>query len=101
MQQEFQYSFGGTRRICTAARADRPWGAALETTIRDEGGSLLNQVIFACHPEQADYDHLQAKSTSELIDIVVERLSSGTYEEMLREAHQSGTKLILNFSDPS
>ena len=101
MPQDFQYVYGDVRRICTASRADRPWGPALEMEIRDEGGSLMNNAIFGCHPEQADYEHWRAKSTDELIDAVVERLSSGAYEETLRQARQSGFKLILNFSNLS
>jgi len=37
-------------------------------------------VLFGCVPEQADYDQLRAKSTGELIDIVIERLSSAACE---------------------
>jgi hypothetical protein len=81
MRQEFQYSSGDMRRFCKVSRADRPWGPALEIEISGEDGSLLNKIIFGCDPEQPDYDRLRAKSTGELIDIVVERLSSGAYEE--------------------
>lgn len=89
------------RRFCKVSRADRPWGPALEIEISGEDGSLLNKIIFGCDREQPDYDRLRAKSTGELIDIVVERLSSGAYEETLRQARQSGLKLILSLSSPT
>jgi hypothetical protein len=72
-------------------RVDRPWGPALEIEISGEDGSLRNNIIFGCHPEQPDYDRLRVKRTGE-------RLSSGAYEETLRQARQSGLKLILSFS---
>jgi len=85
-------------RLCKAVRVDRPWGPALEIEISDEDGSLRNKIIFGCHSELPDYDRLRAKSTGELVDIVVERLSSGAYEETLRQARQSGLKFIFSFS---
>jgi hypothetical protein len=100
-QHDFQCSVGGVLRRCTAARADKSWGPALKIEIRDERGALLNEVLFGCTPDQADYDQLRAKSTSELIDIVIERLSSGAYEQTLRETREFGIRLILNFSDIS
>jgi len=98
---QFEYTFAGEHKIGIAARADRPWGHALEVEIRDEAGLLLNKVLFACHPEQAEFDRLQAKGTEELIEIVMMRLCSGTLEEILRNARQHGAKLLFSFSDAS
>jgi len=99
---QFEYTFAGEHRIGIASRADRPWGQALEIEIRDGAGSLLNKILFAGDPEQPDFDHFQTKGTGELIDMVVQRLSSGELEETLREARQHGVRtIVLNFSDAS
>jgi hypothetical protein len=94
----FEYSFEGVRWVGIAWRADRPWGHALEIEIRDEEGSLLNTILFACHPEHPDFDQMQAKDTKELIRIAKERFSSGADEEALRMARKSRSKLVLGFT---
>ena len=99
-KQPFEYTVEGVRRFGVAWRADRPWGHVLEIEIRDEQGSLLNAVTFACHPEHADYDQMQAKDTKELIDIVIDRLSSEAHEEALRMARADRLKLFLAFTGP-
>ena len=99
MQEERDYAVGGVRRLCALSRADRPWGHGLEVKTYDEMSSLLNEVVFVCHPEHASYEDLQAKSTGELVAIAVERLSSRTHEEALQQARQHGLKLFLSFGE--
>jgi hypothetical protein len=99
---QFEYTFAGVRRIGRASWADAAWSHGLKVEIRNEEGSLLNKILFAGNPEQPDFDQLQTKGTEELIDMVIQRLSSGELEATLREARQHGVgTLILNFSDAS
>jgi hypothetical protein len=96
MREQREYTIENVRRVCSFTRADLYWGHRLEVKIYDETGALLNRVAFACHPEHAGYEDLQAKTTEELIAIAMQRLSSGQDEEALQRARQHG--LVLCFS---
>ncbi|MGO1077974.1 hypothetical protein [Inquilinus sp. CA228] len=100
MQDEFSYTIDGTRRRCRFARADRPWGHAIDVEILGDDGEPLNHVVFACHPEHPAYDELQAKNTAELTGLAAAQMETGRYEEALAQARQAGFVLLIRLGGP-
>jgi hypothetical protein len=99
MENEFTFVAGQYR--CVAVRCDRAWGHGLRVSIHDgHSGHLLNTVQFACHPEFAGYDQLQAMSTEQLISIAKTKLESGALDENLAKARAAELGLIVRFEMP-
>jgi|HubBroStandDraft_1064217.scaffolds.fasta_scaffold09575_4 hypothetical protein len=101
MQHEFTFDTNDISYRCIAKRSDRHWGHALEVGIFDHSGRLVNCIVFCCHPEQADFNLCQDKSTEQLLDLAAEALRSGIYEEDLALVRPAGLRLYVRFSDLS
>jgi hypothetical protein len=95
-RHEFSFvSVAGVARRCVGVRSDAPWGHGLSITIFDEAGVALNKVKFHCHPEFPDFEACQARSTEQLVELVITRLASGVLDAALSSAGDNGMQLLL------
>src|SRR5262245_21135182 len=81
-------------------RNDRTWGHAIDVKPFDLGDTRLGGISFVCHPEFTDYERYQSMNTSELVQIVSERLRTAMREGSYAEAWDYGLSLFVRFNAP-
>jgi hypothetical protein len=99
---ENQFCFVAGPYHCVATRSDRPWGHALDMSVFDAvSGDFLNTLAFACHPEFAGYEELQAMSTEQLVELAKAQLESGALDAPLADHRTRQLPLIVRFEAPA
>lgn len=100
MTKKFLYKNRNDEFNAIAEEYKFPYGKSVAITIFQKDDTIRSKIKFVCHPENVEFDHYQSMNINQLIDIAIERITSGMYDSSFDYVQEHKLEILVPFNPP-